>query len=164
MRKTEKNGRGGDRCGKRKKEKKHWIGTENIYIYIYTYDKKIWSEKGERLKDKRLRMAANGIQRKRIAFFSWTCKTVWGEGEGKSETTDHVAPRFGTYPDRLCKFSLHREVRGFSDTDGKTGHALHVYGFEFELSGWMPSQSNPCLWVSLNSTFHNITWSTKRGR
>lgn len=71
MRKTEKNGRGGDRCengGKRKKEKKHWIGAENIYIY--TYDKKIWSEKGERLKDKRLRMAANGIQRKRIAFFS----------------------------------------------------------------------------------------------
>lgn len=63
-----------------------------------------------------------------------------GPGRGQSEPR---CSTFGTYPDRLCKFSLHREVRGFSDTDGKTGHALHV--FEFELSGWMPSQSNPCL-------------------
>lgn len=62
--------REGRRQMREEKERKEALDWRREYIYIYTYDKKIWSEKGERLKDKRLRMAANGIQRKRIAFFS----------------------------------------------------------------------------------------------
>lgn len=102
-----------------------------------------WIRKyGERLRDKKDEWHTKEADR----FFPRTCKT-----------TDHVAPYVSNVSWSIMQIFSPREVRGFSDTDGKTGHALHVYGFEFELSGWMPGQSNPCLWVSLNSTFHDIT-------
>lgn len=44
--------REGRRQMREEKERKEALDWRREYIYIYTYDKKIWSEKGERLKDK----------------------------------------------------------------------------------------------------------------